>query len=329
MTALSSQHHSFDIALAAEFGVECAILIHHFQHWIRINQQAKRNIREGRCWTYQSRKEILLHFPYWNFDEIRRLCEKLVNMGVLISKNFNKNPIDKTLWYAFTDEQKFKVDSEYSRNVYERQNCPSRGKIALREAKLPSLYKEQILKTTDTKASNKPPNPRGGDEPDGSGLREKMAFGKFVSLMKEDYYLLCSLNGKETIDSLIEEMNDYLASTGKKPYKDYAAALRTWIRNRKEKEKNKPKPNLNNEKSDLNEVQKKNWKLNHDLVNELKIDCPDKCGGFNFYYKHYVLKDKNNPNFDISALIDHRSFCQYLDKHYKLNTEKVNFHDKV
>lgn len=125
-----SQHHSFDIALAAMYGVECAILIHHFQHWIRINRFAKRNIKEGHCWTYQTRKEIQAHFPYWSFDEIRRLCEKLVEIGVLITNNFNKSKVDKTLWYAFANEEAFGVDDESSNKFYERQNCLSKGKIA-------------------------------------------------------------------------------------------------------------------------------------------------------------------------------------------------------
>lgn len=127
---ISSQHHSFDILLAAKFGVEESILIHHFQHWIRINRYRKRNIRDDRCWSYQSRKDIQAHFPYWNVDRVKYLCEKLVFMGVLMTANFNKNPIDKTLWYAFVDEKTFGVDEESSNIFYEGQKCPSMGKSA-------------------------------------------------------------------------------------------------------------------------------------------------------------------------------------------------------
>lgn len=151
MTTLSSQHHSFDIALASRYGVECAILIHHFQHWIRINQFKKRNIRDGRCWTYQSRKDIQAHFPYWDYNEVRRLCEKLVAFGVLITANYNKSPIDKTLWYAFVDEKAFQVDWEFSKNVYERQNCHTKGKIA---TPIPDT------KTTNTKTNKREVGPR-------------------------------------------------------------------------------------------------------------------------------------------------------------------------
>lgn len=70
-----------------------------------------------------------------------------------------------------------------------------------------------------------PPNPLKGE------VGERVSFDKII-LEKKDYEKLCSTYGKLAIEGLIQEMNDYLASTGKKPYKDYAAALRNWIRRR-------------------------------------------------------------------------------------------------
>ena len=37
---------------------------------------------------------------------------------------------------------------------------------------------------------------------------------------------------------MIEEMNDYISSTGKNPYKDWAATLRNWLRRRKAEKPN-------------------------------------------------------------------------------------------
>jgi hypothetical protein len=112
------QHHSFDMGLAATYGIECAILIHHFQYWISFNRRMGRNFKEGKYWTYQSRAEIQAHFPYMSFEKVDYAIRKLVSNGVLITANFNKSPMDKTLWYAFADEKAFKVDED-SNNVYE------------------------------------------------------------------------------------------------------------------------------------------------------------------------------------------------------------------
>lgn len=125
---MKSLHHSFDIDLAAEYGVEEAILIHHFQHWISLNRRTKKNFREGKTWTYQTLQQIADQFPYWDVDKVRVLMDRLI-LGksrfsrkeedfepVLIKKNFNKTAFDRTCWYAFVDEERF------SNNSYERLN---------------------------------------------------------------------------------------------------------------------------------------------------------------------------------------------------------------
>lgn len=59
-------------------------------------------------------------------------------------------------------------------------------------------------------------------------------FGKFVQLKKEEYQELCNTYGVEVVKDLIDQINDYLLSTGKKPYKDYSAVIRQWIRRRQD-----------------------------------------------------------------------------------------------
>jgi hypothetical protein len=171
----------------------------------------------------------------------------------------------------------------------------------------------------DQKAS-KPPNPQTGEAPDGAC--EMLAFGNFMKLKKTDHEKLCKAEGFEVIAGLIDEMNDYLAASGKKPYKDYAAALRLWIARRKKQAK-PPQPISDAPK--LNPAQQDNWNLNHELVNELKIECPNKAQGLNFFYKHHILKDRNDPSFDVSGLINHRDFCRVLGKHLKLKIEEAKF----
>jgi hypothetical protein len=94
-----------------------------------------------------------------------------------------------------------------------------------------------------------------------------------------------------------------------KKYKRHDMVIEDWIDKDLKEKKQEPVKS-----SDLTDIQKKNWDLNLALVNELKVDCPNKCGGLYFYYKHYILKDKNNPHFDILATIDHKEFCKYLEK---------------
>lgn len=155
MSVISSQHHSFDVALAAKYGVDCAILIHHFQHWVRINRRLNRNLIDGKCWTYQTRKEIQAHFPYWDENHVRRLCEKLETEGVVVVKNYNRNPLTRTLWYAFVDEKSFGVDQEFSNNVYEMAKLPNGlAKLPNANGKIAKHIKDTDTKHTDTEKSS-------------------------------------------------------------------------------------------------------------------------------------------------------------------------------
>lgn len=112
----SSLHHSFDLNIAQEYGVDEAIMIHHFQYWIHYNIRLKKNCHEGRTWTYQTLEEITAHFPYWNKDQVRRVMKRLEEEGVLIKGNYNKVNYDRTVWYAFKDQRKFLPETEKSPN---------------------------------------------------------------------------------------------------------------------------------------------------------------------------------------------------------------------
>ena len=117
---MTSLHHSFDIAIATKYGIQEALVIHHFQHWITINKRLQRNYHEGSYWSYQTLDEMAAHFPYLSkhelFEIIERLCngkgrrskkEDLLYEPVLKKSNFNQTKYDRTTWYAFIDEPKW------------------------------------------------------------------------------------------------------------------------------------------------------------------------------------------------------------------------------
>lgn len=131
---MKSLHHSFDIDYATEYGVHEAILIHHFQHWIRVNQRQNRNFIEGRTWSYQKLDDIAAHFPYLSRSDVFELLERLCTgkgrrskkgkkfEPVLRKGNFNKTKFDKTTWYAFENEEMFTVLAKAKMGVDSSQN---------------------------------------------------------------------------------------------------------------------------------------------------------------------------------------------------------------
>ena len=96
--------HRFQVELAMEYGVEEAILIENFVHWIQKNKANNKHYHDGRYWTYNSARAFAEQFPYMTESKVKRVVAKLVEMGVIAKGNYNENQYDRTCWYAFTDK---------------------------------------------------------------------------------------------------------------------------------------------------------------------------------------------------------------------------------
>lgn len=108
--------HSFDIEIAQEYGIECAIIIKHLYYWIEKNRVCDKHFYDGRYWTYGSIKAFCELFPYIGEKKMRNAFQKLEDSGLLLTGNYNKSQYDRTKWYALTDNglaliRKEKIDS--------------------------------------------------------------------------------------------------------------------------------------------------------------------------------------------------------------------------
>ena len=239
--AISSQHHSFDIRLASMYGVEEAIIIHHFQHWIRVNRKLHRNFYENCTWTYQTYNEICAHFPYFSYHKVRYAIKNLIKKRILKKGNFNKRKGDQTVWFAFCDEQEFVPDfpdktgplsEEMGKLPGGWENYQGGGKItrALPHPK-EKIREDKKEREGEERESEREKNRSACASPHSQKIFEY--FGKFVKMSKEEYADLSTQFGSDSVNDIIERINDHLASTGKKPYRDYAATVRQWMRNQK------------------------------------------------------------------------------------------------
>lgn len=145
---MSSAVFTFDAAMAREFGVNEAILIGRLQVWIRNNFANKRNMHDGRTWTYNTRAALAMEFPYWSEDQIWRLVKSLVERGVLMKADYNKKAYDRTTWYAFVDEKKFLgvdfIHCAESRNgVRETAQSTARNHATIPTIK-PTIHPEEL-----------------------------------------------------------------------------------------------------------------------------------------------------------------------------------------
>ena len=97
----------FNTKEAIEYGMKEAILIEYFRCWIGLNKKKNVNTKNGKTWFYNACSEISSNFGFMSEQTVRNTINSLIKQGVLISGNYNKVRFDRTLWYAFADEEKF------------------------------------------------------------------------------------------------------------------------------------------------------------------------------------------------------------------------------
>lgn len=97
--------HSFNIEMAAKYGIPAAVIYRNFQFWIGKNKADGRHLHDGRTWSYNTRKGLCEIFPYLSEWQVRAGIKKLVDAGILRTGNYNRRGFDKTLWFAFEDEK--------------------------------------------------------------------------------------------------------------------------------------------------------------------------------------------------------------------------------
>ena len=99
-------YHSFDIDIATKYGLVEAILLNNILFWIKKNEANDENYFDGEYWTYNSVKAYSQLFPYLSEKVIRRALKHLIDEDILLVGNYNANPYDRTMWYAFTKKGK-------------------------------------------------------------------------------------------------------------------------------------------------------------------------------------------------------------------------------
>lgn len=94
-----------DKKLATLIGLNEAMVLQQIHYWIEINRKADKNLQEEKYWTYNTIEEWQKEFPFWSVDTVKRTLNKLRKLNILITENFNKLKIDRTLWYTINYDE--------------------------------------------------------------------------------------------------------------------------------------------------------------------------------------------------------------------------------
>lgn len=172
--------------------------------------------KEGYCWATN---EYFAELYGVNIKTISRWISSLTDAKFIFVDLKKK---------GFLTDRKIWISEEIKIKFTTGQKCPHDGtKMSSHMDKNVSHNSKRNIK----KEKTTPTPSKGESVSEISQPLEK--YGKYVQMKKEDHDELISVHGKALIEGLIEEMNDYISSSGRPPYKDYPAAIRLWIKRRK------------------------------------------------------------------------------------------------
>lgn len=97
--------HHFNVEIAKKYGVEEAVIIYNLAFWLMHNKANNKNYYDGYYWTYNSARAFEELFPYFNSKKISRLLNKLEELNVIKSGNYNPVAYDRTKWYTISSPE--------------------------------------------------------------------------------------------------------------------------------------------------------------------------------------------------------------------------------
>ena len=226
--------HSFDIDIAIEYGVNCAIIIQNLYYWIKKNEANEKHFHDGKYWTYSSVKAFEKLFPYWSSKQITSILHKLEESELIVSGNFNKSPYDRTKWYALTEKGNALFQKENS--IFpkgEMKNTKRENENDQKGEPIPNIKTDinTNIKTDSECSAPDAPAPT----PEDAESKKKTA-SRFVPPTVEEIEAYCAEKGYN-IDA--EKFFDHYSATnwirnGNVKIKDWKAAVRLWAKNDKE-----------------------------------------------------------------------------------------------
>jgi len=148
--------YSFDTELAAEIGLNEAILLQNIAYWVKKNEANDVNFHDGCYWTYNSAAAFSKLYPFWTPRVIKYALAKLQQGEYIKAAQYNKDKMNHTNWYTLT-EKGWLLISKHGQQKQEQQQEPVQNesidgtKLSNRRYKndFPSIYTN--IKHTDNK----------------------------------------------------------------------------------------------------------------------------------------------------------------------------------
>jgi hypothetical protein len=92
--------HRFNTRVAQDYGLPPAILFLDISYWITRNKKRGVNLKNGKCWLYDSQESFQRRHPYLSLFQVQAALKKLEEAGLIETDCLNKTAYDHTRWYT-------------------------------------------------------------------------------------------------------------------------------------------------------------------------------------------------------------------------------------
>jgi hypothetical protein len=104
--------------LACKVGLNESIVLQQVHYWILDKKKKNNDCYDDRYWVFNSMQEWQEQFPFWSIKTLNRIFTNLVDKGLLLKNNYNKEKYDRTLWYSIDYEKLENIDNPERENAF-------------------------------------------------------------------------------------------------------------------------------------------------------------------------------------------------------------------
>lgn len=151
----------FDTDVAAEIGLNHAILLSNIAYWVHRNEANNMNFHDGCYWTYNTADGFIRLFPFWTRSIIYKALGWLERNGYIKSGNYNADKMNRTKWYTLTEKSR-RIGDKSSYPTGQCELSPTTNGVI--RGQVSSYIQNKHTKETQTKHSEPPNFPNGSPQ---------------------------------------------------------------------------------------------------------------------------------------------------------------------
>lgn len=136
-------------SLAAAIGLNEAIAVQQLHYWLNKTDFCL----DGRRWVYNTMQEWHKQLFFWSLKTVDRTFKNLIQLGIVLVANYNRNKIDKTLWYSIDYDVLTKLIDDFlsCKNISDNEGFTLQDQNSEIHSNEPSSPSGQIDQIEDTK----------------------------------------------------------------------------------------------------------------------------------------------------------------------------------